>query len=494
MFQMRMQTEYPFTKFDMYIKENTSGEFNENSTEIHMNGSYKVYDAEYFSNSDIVRPEVPQTARGVSLVIFVAIGFAFNSFMIVSIVPNRRLRTVRNILLVHLGCTGLLLSLLINLSTAVVSFTGKWFGGVIVCQIYGFILSVLTFVTSWTITALSWDKYQTIASPLHHSFSATALKMGVCFTVFWTMACILSIPPLLGGSRYVFHPEKGICFVCTKSLTGKIYIVSFLLAAIFVPLGIMLFCYTHIYRIARTQSSRIAATMVQMTCVIQATIAPNSQTTNLSIKGTKAMCTIFQLIGAFVIVYVPLSVILLAEIFTPDDFRINSVLSSTFIMLFLSAPVVHSSVYGLRNKILRNSFHRYLRRKIRYYCYKDKRKNSVKSFRSFRSASFKAGHHRKNGGTSGLRRTQSFPVRGSRGSGGVGRGAARNGRVPYDKQNGGAGGLTVPDKDSIIRPHSYNALNPDTRTQKDEDQPDDAQEAEKVRFNITMEDEEDSSR
>lgn len=455
---MHVQTEFPLSEFEMYIKENASGDLRGNATLMKQeNGSYSYVDSDYYLNSDMIRPEVPETARGVSLVIYVAVGFAFNTFMIVSIVPNRRLRTVRNILLVHLGCTGLLLSLLINLSTAVVSFTGKWFGGVAVCQIYGFLLTVLTYVTSWTITALSWDKYQTIASPLHHSLTATAVKMIVCFSVFWTLACTLSLPPLLGGNRYVFHEEKGICFVNTKSITGKIYIVSFLLAAIYIPLGVMLFCYTHIYRIARTQSSRIAATMVQMTCVIQATITPNSPPTSLSIKGTKAMCTIFQLIGSFVVVYVPMSVILLAEISTSDDFKMNSVLSSTFVMLFLSAPVVHSSVYGLRNKILRNSFQRYLRRKIRYYCYKDKRKNSIKSFRSFRSSSFKAAMNRRNqnGDAPGLRRTQSFPVRGSRA-------VTRNHRVSYNKQNGF---LAVPEE-TIVRPHSYNALNPETNQEE----------------------------
>lgn len=479
---MHVQTEFPLSDYEMYIKENASGDVRGNATLVkHGNNTYSFMDSDYHYNSDMIRPEVPQTARGVSLVIFVAIGFAFNTFMIVAIVPNRRLRTVRNILLVHLGCTGLLLTFLINLSTAVVSFSGKWFGGVVVCQLYGFFLTVLTFVTSWTITALSWDKYQTIASPLHHSLTATAVKMIVCFLLFWTMACTLSLPPLLGGSRYVFHAEKGICFVSTQSLTGKVYIVSFLLAAIYIPLGVMLFCYSHIYRIARTQSSRIAATMVQMTCVIQATIAPNSPPTSLSIKGTKAMCTIFQLIGSFIVVYVPLSVILLAEIFTSEDFKMNSVLSSTFITLFLSAPVVHSSVYGLRNKILRNSFQRYLRRKIRYYCYKDKRKNSIKSFRSFRSASFKAAmmnRRSQNGAAPGLRRTQSFPVRGSRAG-------LRNVRLSYNKQNGC---LTVPEE-TIVRPHSYNALNPETQP---EELSVEEKEPEHIHFNIPDIDEEEN--
>lgn len=466
---MHVQTEYPPAEITMYI-ENTSGKSNDSDGLgwiRYGNGSYKFKSPDYYLNSDVMLTETPQTVRGVSLVIVVVIGLVFNLFMIVSIVPNRRLRSVRNMLLVHLGCTGLLITFLINLVTAVVSFTGSWFGGNIICQIYGFTLTTLTLVTSWTITALSWDKYQTIACPLHHSFTAKAKKMLVSFGVVWTLACILSIPPLIGESHFVFHPGKGICFVGTRTLTGKIYLMFFLLAAIYIPLAIMLFCYTHIYKIARSQSSRIAATMIQMTCVIQATITPNSQAASLSIKGTKAMCTIFQLIGAFVVVYVPISVILLMETFADEHFQMNSGLSSSVSMLFLSAPVVHSSVYGLRNKTLRLSFRRYLRRKLRYYCYKDKRRNSVKSFRSFRSSSFKAtlaARRIQNGSAAtGLRRTQSFPVRGSRGP--------PRAPKPCTVMNGARLTIIPQEKDCIARPHSYNALTPEPERISEKSEP-----------------------
>ena len=429
---------------DMFIYDNVSGIHSNASIVLLSNNTFEPKDD---SEWDMWRASTQDTARGVCLVIFVAIGTALNSFMIISIVPNRRLRTVRNILLVHLGCTGLLLSALINLVTAVVSFTGKWFGGVILCQMYGFIMSVLTLVTVWTIAALSWDKYQTIASPLHHSLTATAIKMITCFSIFWTVACVLSLPPLLGGSRYVFHPEKGICFVCTSTVLGKIYTVVYILGAFYIPLGIMIYCYTHIFRIAQMQSSRIAATMVRMTCVIQAPIAPSSQQGSLSLKGTKAMCTIFQLVGAFVLTYVPLSLLLFVEIVS-ESFKVHGIITSSFTMLFLASPVINSSVYGLRNKILRASFHRYLRRKIRYYCYKDKRKNSVKSFRS---SSFKAAmlHRRnQNGSVPGLRRTQSFPVRGYRGG-------TRSTSALTSQQNGDL--LCIPE--SLPRPQSDNVLN-----------------------------------
>ncbi|KAH3881773.1 beta-1 adrenergic receptor-like [Dreissena polymorpha] len=456
--QMQIQTDFPQSESAIVGLDTRSDYINDTTFLVtHMNGSVKYNVASIYLSSDVIVADVSETARGITLVIFVALGIAFNIFMIVSIFPNKRLHTVRNILLLHLGCTGLCFSVLINLTTTAVSFSGRWIGGVVVCQIYGFLFSVFALVTSWTIMALSWDKYQTIVCPLHHSFTAKAFKLSVIFISVWVTACLVSFPPLLSSIRYEFQPEKGICFVCTKSTAGKIYMCAFLLTAVYIPLGIMVFCYTHIYKIARSQSSRIAATMIQMTCIVQATVAPHSNP-SMSLKGSKAMCTIFQLIGSFVLVYIPMSVILTIDIIVPNTQATNVVLLSTVVLIFLSAPVINSCVYGLRNKCLRMSFRRYIRRKIRYYCYKDKRRNSVKSFRSFRSSSLKNGNKRQTNQnctrvTGGLRRTQSFPVRGTRGT-------LRNFREAVNKSRGNH--LEVFDTtDAIARPYSYNALNPE---------------------------------
>ncbi|KAK3595757.1 hypothetical protein CHS0354_025387 [Potamilus streckersoni] len=433
----------------MYIHDNTSDVYN---TSIIILGN---------SNITETRPDLEKEAEkmwtsgaasttyGVCLVTFVVIGACLSVFMIVAIVPNRRLRKVRNMLLIHVGITGLLLSFLINLLVAVVGFTGKWFGGNVLCHIFGFILSMITIVTTWTIAALSWDKYHTISSPLHHSFMATAIKIIVCFVVFWVGACVFSLPPLLGGTNHSFHSEKGICFVSNHSVWGKIYIFIFVSIAFYIPLGLMFYCYTHIFKIARTQSSRIAATMIRMANVIQAPIAPpnnqvNGTNNSLSIQGTKALCTIFQLIGAFVLTYIPFSVILVLEAIDPS-LQPNIAIYATVTTLFLSAPVVNGLVYGIRNKILRKSFYRYIRRQFHYLCYKDKRRGSVKSFRS---SSFRL--QKKNGDISqGLRRTQSFPVRGMK----------RNPRLLGKIENGDAKiPLQSKLKQTLKRPHSFNTL------------------------------------
>ena len=220
--QMQVQTDFPPSESAIVELDNGSEDINDTSFSVtHINRSVKYNVASVQLSTDVIVAGVLETARGITLVIFVALGIAFNVFMIVSIFPNRRLHTLRNILLLHLGCTGLCISVLITLTTTAVSFSGRWIGGVIVCQIYGFLLSVFSLMTSWTITALSWDKYQTIACPFHHSFTAKAFKLSVIFISVWVTACLMSFPPLMSSIRYEFQPEKGICFVCTKSVGGK---------------------------------------------------------------------------------------------------------------------------------------------------------------------------------------------------------------------------------------------------------------------------------
>ncbi|XP_060072743.1 G-protein coupled receptor 161-like [Ylistrum balloti] len=353
--------------------------------------------------------------HGIFLLVFTVIGSAFNVFMIVAIVPNRRLRTVRNILLVHLGAIGLASSILTTLYAGVVSLCGYWIGGQIMCHAYGFLQSSFTLTSAWTIAALSWDKYQTIASPLHHSLTATARKMTSLFSVFWLSAFIMALPPLFGGNSYVFSPVTGTCFINHLDVLGRWYVGLLVSAMFYIPLIVMIYCYTHIFRIARTQSSRIAATMVRMACVVQAPIALNTQATaplSTSIKGTKAMLTILQLVGAFTLTYIPFSIVILVETATGRR-QVDPMLVSIVTTLFQAAPMTNSAIYGIRNKILRNSFIRYTRRKVQLFCYKDKRKGSVKRSSSFRMSLMqrKALHQNGSAQTGHLRRTQSLQVR-----------------------------------------------------------------------------------
>ena len=363
-------------------------------------------------NSDDFLSGALNTVRGVFLLIVCVLGALFNTFIIMAIIPNRRLRTVRNILLVHLGSVGLCTCLVTSLYAVIVVFHRQWIGGFIACNVYAFLNSVFTCVCVWTISALSWDKYQTISCPLHHSLSATVRRMTCCFLSFWILGLTLSLPPLLGANEFVFVPAMGFCSLNPLHRTGVWYSVLYVSCVFYIPFCILVYCYVHIFKIARSQSGRIAATMLRMVSVIQAPIAPTNAST-LSLRGTKAMGTILQLVGSFVVTYIPFALTLSYS--SVSGHAPGTVYISIATTLFQSAPLINASIYGLRNKILRSSFCRFAQRSVQHYCYKDQRRGSMKSLSRKSSSNLKVSLlSRKltaqNGNRNGFRRTQSFQV------------------------------------------------------------------------------------
>ena len=305
------------------------------------------------------------------------------------------------------------------------------------CETYAYTSCVLSVVSVWTIAALSWDEYQTIAAPLHHSLTATLRKMLPCFVALWMLGLVLSLPPLLGGNEFVYISAMGICGVNSASTSGRWYTCTLVFISFVFPFSVMVYCYTHIFRIARSQSSRIAATMFRMMNLIQAPIAPVTRT---SIRGTKAMSTILQLVGSFTLTYLPNVVIILYEVCFAV--HANTVVVSIGTTLFLAAPFTHGAVYGLRNKILRTSFYHYARRKIqRLSRKKDRRKGSVRypAKRNVNHVPLKC-MVRSDGKHSVLKRSASYQE------------GAENGlRKEFCNANSAPAA-------SLVRPHSYNVI------------------------------------
>ncbi|XP_064612973.1 G protein-coupled receptor 161-like [Liolophura sinensis] len=227
---------------------------------------------------------------------------------------------------------------------------------------YAYLFSVLFLISVWIITALSWDKYQTIANPLHHSQTASSVKMATIFCIFWLAGIVMSLPPFFGGNQFAFHPAMAMCSIKFSNSFGLWYSVSFLVAGTVIPLVILTYCYAHIFKIARTQSSKIAASMVKMVSIIQAPIT-TTPPRSISIKGKRAIGTILHIVGAFLITYIPFALVVTTEMIAQTI--TSDVLSAVSGTLVLSAPVINGAVYGLRNRILRESFSTFMRKKYK---------------------------------------------------------------------------------------------------------------------------------
>lgn len=439
------------------------------------------------THGDAQSPMVPSVhgdiVQGALLVTIAILGAALNLFLVLAILPNPRMRSVRQVLLVHLGLVGLLTSLLLTLPAGVLQMLaalnmlrrnqedatrhlsgsygvgpfetahdhvvgatrGLWEAGAL-CTFIGWSGVLLTSCTVWTVAALAWDKHRAIAAPLHHPLAARRLTMTIWLTSLWTVSGLLATPPLFGGGDLCFVTALWRCGVHAGSSRGRWHGLVFVLVGVVTPLSIMLYCYTHIFRIARVQSSRIAATMLRMVTLIQAPIAPPPARAAgmMRLRGTRAMATIIQLVGSCVASYVPWAVLLLVEAAT--DVPPTGLPAATAAILLHAAPLTAATVYGLRNRNLRASFVRFANRRMQQCCRLHRRRRpSLKSLTRNSSSFF-------------TRKVQN-------GSAPLGAGMRRT----FSLQTSRRPGEHISRDDALLpRPHSYNVLAPDrTREQRE---------------------------
>lgn len=138
-----------------------------------------------------------------------------------------------------------------------------------------------------------------------------------------------------------------------------------------------------ILMIARYHRHRIASAIYEVTLSAQVTIthqrnpffvptvtAPSSG--GPKFKGRSAVYTVLQLLGSFLVLYVPYysailweasSSTLLATAKTPIS-KINPHLFTIASTLLTCSPPINGFLYGVRNKTLRKTFQNYLRKKM----------------------------------------------------------------------------------------------------------------------------------
>ena len=442
--------------------------------------------------------------QGALLVAIATLGAALNVFLMLAILPNPRMRSVRQVLLVHLAVVGLVTSLVLTLPAGVLQLVTSlgaypqtdwgsvasryppaassspsslsssssssqhslvvqpqhavlpapypsperpelgrdWRsgpgGGVNadegaasssyassfsphgpisaahegpLCTLVGTSGVLLTAASVWTVAALAWDKHRAIANPLHHPLVAHRSTMAAWLAVLWTLAAALATPPVFGGGDLRFVPALSRCGMHAGGSRGRWHALLVVLVGIVAPLSLMLYCYTHIFRIARAQSSRIAATMLRMVTLIQAPIAPPPARNvgMVRLRGTRAMATIVQLVGSCVASYVPWAVLLSYQAVT--DSTPVGLPAATAAILLHAAPLTAATVYGLRNRNLRASFVRFVSRRIQYWCRPHRRRPSVKSLTRNSSSAMTRKQAAQNGlspAVSGMRRTFSL--------------------------------------------------------------------------------------
>ncbi|XP_048865208.1 opsin-3 isoform X2 [Brienomyrus brachyistius] len=180
-------------------------------------------------------------------------GFCNNVIVLVLYYKFKRLRTPTNLLLVNISISDLLVSLFGINFTFASCIKGGWVWNSPTCIWDGFSNSLFGVVSIMSLSTLAYERYIRVvhAKVVDFPWAWRAITQIWLYSLAWTGV------PLFGWNQYVLETHQLGCSLdwSSKDPNDSSYIIFFLLACFFVPIGIMAYCYGNIlYTVRMLQS------------------------------------------------------------------------------------------------------------------------------------------------------------------------------------------------------------------------------------------------
>ncbi|XP_041457523.1 cholecystokinin receptor type A-like [Lytechinus variegatus] len=173
-----------------------------------------------------------------------------NILVIVTLVQNKRMRTVTNIFLLSLSVSDLLFAILCMPFTLVGNILQRFIFGEGICKIIPYFQGASVAVSVWTMCAISLERYHAICNPLASRAWQTKTRACKIIVAVWLMSFLVLLPfaiytehEQIGQSEYYKCRER-----FPSALFHKLYITCIFMALMFIPLFMMCIAYALIIR------------------------------------------------------------------------------------------------------------------------------------------------------------------------------------------------------------------------------------------------------
>nr|XP_022919966.1 RYamide receptor-like isoform X1 [Onthophagus taurus] len=167
------------------------------------------------------------------------------------IISSSRMRTVTNYFIMNLAIGDLLIAMLCGPFSSVAYLKQYWPFGSFLCLIVSYFQAIAVFVSSYTLVAISLDRYVAIVWPLRPRMSKK-IAMGIIFAV-WILSCLGGAPILMVSTMdqpndtYFQQCDRYICTEKWPFEDGQYwYSQSLTLFQYVIPVSVFIFAYTSI--------------------------------------------------------------------------------------------------------------------------------------------------------------------------------------------------------------------------------------------------------
>ncbi|XP_052775277.1 RYamide receptor-like [Mya arenaria] len=169
-----------------------------------------------------------------------------NSIVCYIVFSSRKMRTVMNFFIVSLAMSDILMAVLCIPLTFIANLViNSWPFGETMCPIVSFIQVVTVFMSSFTLVAISLDRYWAIVHPLRQKM--TKQQACIVISVIWLLSVAIPLPTAIKARVHQYVNDSNAPYFCEElweNVTGQsVYNVLLLLFQYFFPLTILVFTY-----------------------------------------------------------------------------------------------------------------------------------------------------------------------------------------------------------------------------------------------------------
>lgn len=282
--------------------------------------------------------DVPYTATEITIAVTATLG---NILVCFAVVQDRKLWTVTNFFLVSLSVADVCVGAF-AIPCALLTSVGIPRYNLELCLLMLSILIMLTMSSTYSLLAISVDRYIAILNPLRYKSIMTPNNSFILIVTAWIVAFLSGLMPLMGWHKP--PPLHGYCiFVHVIDMTYLVYFFS--LVYFYLPLIIMLVIYIQIYLAVRKQLHGTVGGMQP----------GNAGKHGAGIKEFKTATSLFTIIFFFMFCWAPLHVMNGISLLCPQC-NIPPIILNIGIILTHANSALNPIMYVYKLKSFRKSF------------------------------------------------------------------------------------------------------------------------------------------
>ncbi|XP_053137631.1 probable G-protein coupled receptor 21 [Hemicordylus capensis] len=132
----------------------------------------------------------------------------------------------------------------------------------LVCQAFGYMVSVLKSVSMASLACISLDRYLAITRPLTYNSLVTPWRLRLCILLVWLYPAAVFLPAFFGWGKPGYHGD--VFQWCADSWPTRAAFTLFIVAVLYAPAAfVVCFTYASIFRICQQHTREISERQVR---------------------------------------------------------------------------------------------------------------------------------------------------------------------------------------------------------------------------------------